>query len=279
MKLTDSKNCNALSAVRLAFTLAVMALVPLFLYGSAPSWWAQRGVLRDDAGPDDYAAVNQGQLKNLAKAGVAELDAKLQGGAGEGLHQLVSSWVSSSSPTDDFAPVNIGQLKNVAKPFYDRLISSGVTDFYPWVRSLEIPDDFAVGNIGQAKKLFSFDIPAANVTDDVLGDRIAAGLGSANLALEPYGVYIFADRLAGPTYTSLGGLLEFASARPLAGLPVIKSVSAGQSHLAVLGNDGTVWTWGQNAAGQLGNGTNEKRISPTQIVGLADVISVKAGGS
>jgi hypothetical protein len=117
-------------------------------------------VLIEQGVADDYAPANQGQLKNIAKAAVTEMDAKLSGGAGETLHQLIASWSNPSSQTNDFAPLNLGQLKNVAKPFYDRLISIGVATEYPWTNALNASDDFDVANIGQVKKLFSFQLPA-----------------------------------------------------------------------------------------------------------------------
>lgn len=35
-----------------------------------------------------------------------------------------------------------------------------------------------------------------------------------------------------------------------------------------LSKDGTVWAWGDNASGQLGDGTTVNRLSPVQVVGL-----------
>src|SRR5688572_2710897 len=174
MKFASRDNRSAVSAWRLTLALTIAALVPILLYAGIPSWWLERGVLLENATADDYAPVNQGQLKNIAKAAVAEMDAKLSGGAGEDLHRLIESWSSSDPATNDFAPVNLGQLKNVAKPFYDRLIAVGLLDFYPWAGSPNPPDDFAVANIGQTKHLFSFEIPTENSVDDPLGDRLAA---------------------------------------------------------------------------------------------------------
>src|SRR5688572_21725235 len=156
MKFARRDNRSALSARRPILALALAALLPMLLHGSAPSWWSQRGILVPDATADDYAPVNQGQLKNIAKAAVAEMDAKLSGGAGHELHSLIASWSPPTAAANDFAPVNLGQLKNVAKPFYNRLIAAGLIDFYPWLSSATSSDDFAVANIGQVKNLFSF---------------------------------------------------------------------------------------------------------------------------
>jgi alpha-tubulin suppressor-like RCC1 family protein len=54
-------------------------------------------------------------------------------------------------------------------------------------------------------------------------------------------------------------------------------VSAGQAHSVGLKSDGTVWTWGENSYGQLGDGTTTKHYTPSQVPGLANVIAVAAG--
>jgi hypothetical protein len=144
---------------RTMFLLAAAFFIPLPAYAGAPAWWSQSGVLVSGANADDYAPANQGQLKNIATAAVAEMDANLAGGAGAELHSLVNGWLTPGSQTDDFAPLNLGQLKSAARPFYDRLIGAGLADTYPWVGSPHSPDDFAVANIGQVKSLFSFEIP------------------------------------------------------------------------------------------------------------------------
>ncbi|MCA9329731.1 fibronectin type III domain-containing protein, partial [Candidatus Saccharibacteria bacterium] len=43
------------------------------------------------------------------------------------------------------------------------------------------------------------------------------------------------------------------------------TVAAGYSHTLVLKNDGTVWSWGRNNVGQLGDGTTVDRILPVQV--------------
>jgi alpha-tubulin suppressor-like RCC1 family protein len=54
---------------------------------------------------------------------------------------------------------------------------------------------------------------------------------------------------------------------------------AHSNHAIALGNDGTVWTWGTNASGQLGDGTRTDRFTPAQVPGIGNVVSVAAGSS
>jgi len=49
-------------------------------------------------------------------------------------------------------------------------------------------------------------------------------------------------------------------------------------HCLVLKSNGTVWAWGANGTGQLGDGTNIERNTPVQVSELGNVISIAAGG-
>ena len=55
------------------------------------------------------------------------------------------------------------------------------------------------------------------------------------------------------------------------------AIAAGGDHSLALKQDGTVWAWGDNNDGQLGDGTTERRYTPTQVPGLTDVVAIAAG--
>jgi alpha-tubulin suppressor-like RCC1 family protein len=61
---------------------------------------------------------------------------------------------------------------------------------------------------------------------------------------------------------------------PLTG---VMALAAGSGHSVALRNDGSVWTWGANHNGQLGDGTTVTRLTPVQVAGLAGVMAVAAG--
>lgn len=52
------------------------------------------------------------------------------------------------------------------------------------------------------------------------------------------------------------------------------TIAPGAEFNLVLQDDGTVLAWGRNDVGQLGDGTTEHRLTPVQVAGLTDVISV-----
>ncbi len=55
-------------------------------------------------------------------------------------------------------------------------------------------------------------------------------------------------------------------------------VAAGWLHSFALKVDGTLWSWGRNSSGQLGDGTNKNRLVPIQVSGLTGVVQVSGGG-
>jgi len=67
--------------------------------------------------------------------------------------------------------------------------------------------------------------------------------------------------------------------RPLPGVSDVVALSGGGKHFAALKRDGTVWTWGGNDSGQLGNGTNTPNDTPRRVKGIADVVSLAAGNN
>lgn len=52
-------------------------------------------------------------------------------------------------------------------------------------------------------------------------------------------------------------------------------IGAGDNHTAMVGEDGSLWTWGRNDCGQLGNGTTEDSAIPVKV--MDDVVSVACG--
>jgi hypothetical protein len=155
---------------RLLVSIAFIAVVATSAVTAVdyPSWW--NGVLKSPpATADDYAALNQGQLKNFALAACDEFKARLitvPGGAGPGIlaieNQLTVVQNGQRVPrvttaTDNYAAATVGQLKALAKPFYDRLRQLRVLDYDPYYPWSDPDDNNAVANLGQAKHVFNYD--------------------------------------------------------------------------------------------------------------------------
>ena len=63
----------------------------------------------------------------------------------------------------------------------------------------------------------------------------------------------------------------------VSGLTVVTAVSAGGEHSLALKSDGTVWAWGYNGYGQLGNVSYNDSNTPVQVSGLTGVMAISAG--
>ena len=61
------------------------------------------------------------------------------------------------------------------------------------------------------------------------------------------------------------------------GLNNVVSIGDGCYHSVAVKNDGTVWAWGYNYFGQLGNGTTQPSSLPGQVAGLTRALSVAGG--
>ena len=59
------------------------------------------------------------------------------------------------------------------------------------------------------------------------------------------------------------------------------AIAAGTWHTLALESDGTLWIWGDNSNGQLGNGTTTDRatVTPIQVAGLSGIVATAGGCS
>ncbi len=58
----------------------------------------------------------------------------------------------------------------------------------------------------------------------------------------------------------------------------IVDVSSGSEHSCAVRTNGAVWCWGDNRAGQLGNGTTTSHDVPAPVLGIEDAVDVECGG-
>ncbi len=107
---------------------------------------------------------------------------------------------------------------------------------------------------------------------EMIGGMVNIKKISGNLALQNNGdLCEFPDRAwRGPENGGLSSE-EISDVQDLQNNPI--------SHSIVLKNDNTVWTWGINPCGELGNGTFNNNPIPSKIDTLTDVIAISANGS
>ncbi len=109
----------------------------------------------------------------------------------------------------------------------------------------------------------------------------------ANLLSANWEHALFVDKnnnVLGWGFDSLGRLLGlgtvnaiYPSPTHLPNLSNVQAVAASYAHSLVLKSDGTVWAWGNNSYGQLGDGTKQHKSTPVQVIGLSNVKAISAG--
>ena len=57
----------------------------------------------------------------------------------------------------------------------------------------------------------------------------------------------------------------------------VTGAAAGKYHTVTLKNDKTVWEWGLNGSGQLGDDSTTDRHSPVQVSGLTNIAAIAGG--
>jgi hypothetical protein len=68
------------------------------------------------------------------------------------------------------------------------------------------------------------------------------------------------------------------SAIPVQGIDSAIALATGQAHSLALRSDGTVWAWGDDSSGQLGDGkTSGTDAHPAKVPGLSSIIAISAG--
>ncbi|OJT18893.1 hypothetical protein BO221_38790 [Archangium sp. Cb G35] len=71
---------------------------------------------------------------------------------------------------------------------------------------------------------------------------------------------------------------RFAPVRVTAtGLPSMVALSGGGLHSLALGTDGSLWAWGSNARGQLGDNDRANHLTPVKMLGLSNVVALDGG--
>ena len=142
------------------------------------------------------------------------------------------------------------------------------------------------GVLGHGNAITTIPSPAPMMVTALNGVVAVSGASSHSLALKGDGtVWAWGDNSEG----QLGdGLLEhrsdedqFRTAPGLVpGLKNIVAISGGTYHSVALRRDGTVWTWGRNAEGQLGSwGPEEVRHTPVLVRRVQGSAPVAAAAS
>ena len=176
--------------------------------------------------------------------------------------------LGSGDTKDSDSPIKVATLSNIKA-----IAISGYSSF-------ALKDDGTVWGWGsnffissnKDKFIISNPVKIEGLSDIV---AIAGGNGivdGAFAALKKDGtVYEMGSYYTNDTYK------EKTTPAKVSGLSDIISITCGAGYYMALKKDGTVWTWGKNESGQLGDGTVISSEKPKMIKGLSDIITIAAG--
>ena len=112
------------------------------------------------------------------------------------------------------------------------------------------------------------------------GVSISGGVDFAMALTSAGTVYTWGDNSLGQLGLGSGATATktVATLIPTSTLSGVTAIASGANHGMALKSDGTVWTWGDNTFGQLGNGTTTASPAPVQVSGLTNIVAINAGG-
>jgi len=85
-------------------------------------------------------------------------------------------------------------------------------------------------------------------------------------------------QLGNGTFTNSNTPVQVLGPSGVGYLTGMTALAVGFEHSLALKSDGTVWAWGFNSFGQLGNGTFTDSDTPVQVLGLSGVTAIGGGG-
>ena len=117
-------------------------------------------------------------------------------------------------------------------------------------------------------------VPVVGVSNVI---QVAAG-GNFSLALRADGtVWGWGANFHGQVGDGTG--LDRTTPVQVLGLTNVVQIAAGDGDTALaLRRDGTVWAWGHNVLGQIGDGTTVTRLRPVQVVGVSSIQQISTYG-
>ncbi|WP_437275117.1 hypothetical protein WME90_28135 [Sorangium sp. So ce375] len=196
------------------------------------------------------------------------------GGTGGGATMAVYAWganldgqIGDGSTVNRASPVEI-----TVSPSADvkvKAVSAGAS------HSLALLTDGTVMAWGNNKYgqlgVDSTAVPVPMVVRGLVDVKAIAAGGYISMALDNNGkVWVWGNNSYGELGNDSSG--ELSHSKPtMAYIEDVSAIAAGQHHCLALKKDGTVWAWGSNSFGELGDGTMTDRHMPVQVTALSDI--------
>jgi len=226
---------------------------------------ANSNPIQEITNAEDWSAISAGSYHTVALKSNGTLWAwgyNSHGQLGDGSMINNSSPIQESTRTEDWSAISAGSSHTVA------LKSNGT--LWAW-------GDNRYGQLGDGT-IINHNIPQQENSKDILWSIISAG-SLHTVALKNNGTLWAWGR---NDYGQLGNNSTTNSSSSLiqeiTGAEDWSVVSAGNGQTMALKNNGTLWVWGRNDYGQLGDGSTTNSSSPIQeITGAEDWSVISAG--
>ena len=189
-------------------------------------------------------------------------------GAGENNDELVSVVLDPDDQSRAFTKVI-----DIAVGYYHSCAVAEGGRAYCW--GLEFYGEVGLGNFGGTYSVPTFSSSLVDVERVFAGDYVTCWQHK-NGRVSCHGAGPFGDALGEertPVVMTLRKVTEEEAA------PQIEDIRLDSSARCMLFDDGTVWCWGRNDYGQLGNDSTESSNTLTQVDGLSDIVAIDAGYS
>jgi hypothetical protein len=207
--------CGHLKMARLFVAIVSIARVSV---GAEPSWWTDRGV-KSDAAASDFAIANQGQAKWMALQAETELRSRLPDGYNGPIltAPLGDNFASiNQGQLKNLAQPFYDRIHAAALAFPNknilRWLPSSVTGSYPWTDSPLDDKNFAPVNIGQLKYVFSFCFDCSVIASRPLDQTVCPGTPASFSVVAADPTVIYQWRKDGANLSDTGNITGSQSA-------------------------------------------------------------------
>lgn len=181
-----------------------------------------------------------------------------------------SGQLGDGTVTERHAPVLVGGLSDIsaiAAGFMHSLALRNDGTVWAWGRNSN-------GQIGDGTSTFRYTAVQLDIRG---GCAIAAGAKHSLLLKSDGTVWAWGNNALGQVGNGTVSTKQMVPVQA-AGVYGVTAIAAGANHSLALRGDGTLWGWGGNYAGQLGDGTAASRLIPSQNQSINGLSDIWAGG-
>jgi len=195
-----------------------------------------------------------------------------------------ATFTSNNTPVQVLGPGGVGFLTGVTAIAVGGLHSLALkSDGTVWAWGLNFQGQLGNGTVTNSNTPVQVLGPGGvgNLTG-VTALAVGGGQNQHSLALKSDGTvwawgYNGQGQLGNATNTTSNTPVQVLGPGGVGNLTGVTALAGGAYHSLALKSDGTVWAWGLNGLGQLGNGTFTDSNTPVQVLGLSGVTAIAGG--